>query len=333
MACHVGHGRAGLLGSLTAGLCFTLPAAVISTLLAWGYQRYGTLPEVGPYLAGIQPVVLGLLATAICRLAWTALRSWQAAAVAAGVLAASLWGAEEVATLFAGMAAGALLLRLTRRDTRPPAGPAAAAAVGAITLSGGAAQACAAGTAATAAGTAALGAAASVPLWKLGLFFLKVGAVLYGSGYVLIAYLQGGLVHDYQWLTEQQLLDAVAAGQITPGPLISTAAFIGYLLAGLPGAGLATAAIILPSFVFVAIVNPWVARLRQWRWTAIILDAVNAASLGLMAAVCCTLGQAALGSPAGWTLAIAAAAVSLRWKIAPAWLVLAGAVAGRVLAL
>ena len=178
-----------------------------------------------------------------------------------------------------------------------------------------------------------------VPLWKLGLFFLKVGAVLYGSGYVLVAYLEDGLVHDTGWLTQQQLLDAVAIGQLTPGPLLSTATFVGYLVAGVPGAAVATISILLPSFCFVLAVNPLIPRLRESRWASRFLDAVNAASIGLMAAVAVTLahttllnageGHAALDVP-GCMIALASAAVALRWRIAPGWLIVAGARRGPV---
>jgi chromate transporter len=187
----------------------------------------------------------------------------------------------------------------------------------------------------TAAGSAVTGAAAAVPvgLGQLGLFFLKVGAVLYGSGYVLIAYIQGGLVHEYGWLTEQELLDAVAIGQITPGPLLSTVTFIGYLVAGAPGAAVATAAVLLPGLCLVAAINPWIARLRQWSWSALFLDAIGAASVGLTAVVTIGLGRAVLTFHdwRGWLVALAAALVLWRTHMTAAWLVLAGALAGAIL--
>jgi chromate transporter len=177
----------------------------------------------------------------------------------------------------------------------------------------------------------ALSAAANVSLWSLGWFFLKIGAVLYGSGYVLVAFLQGGLVHDLGWLSQQQLLDAIAAGQVTPGPLLSTATFIGYLLRGAPGAAVATVAIFLPSFVFVAALSPIVPRFRRSPWAAAFLDAVNVCSLGLMAAVTIQLGTATLRTWPAVAIALVAALVGVRWKVNSTWLVLGGAVAGWLL--
>ena len=184
---------------------------------------------------------------------------------------------------------------------------------------------------------AALGAcgagAASASLWKLGLFFLKVGAVLYGSGYVLVAFLQGGLVHEYGWLTQQELLDAIAIGQFTPGPVLSTATFIGYMIAGAGGAAVATTAIFAPSFLFVALVNPWVPRLRKSPWTASFLDAVNVSAVALMAAVTVKLGQATLTAWPAWLIAVAATLIGLRWKVNLAWVVVGGGVLGWLLSL
>ena len=184
--------------------------------------------------------------------------------------------------------------------------------------------------AAPAAGAA--GPAVTVSLWKLGAFFLKVGAVLYGSGYVLVAFLEGGLVHDYAWLTRQQLLDAIAIGQFTPGPVLSTATFVGYLVAGAPGAWVATAAIFLPSFCFVVALNPLVPRLRRSPWTAAFLDAVNVSSIALMAAVTLKLAQSTLTAWPAWLIAAGAAALGVGWKVDPSRLILGGAVAGWALA-
>jgi chromate transporter len=168
-------------------------------------------------------------------------------------------------------------------------------------------------------------------LWQLGLFFLKVGSVLYGSGYVLVAFLEGGLVHDYGWLTQQQLLDAIAIGQFTPGPVLSTATFIGYFILGVPGAAVATVAIFFPSFLFVAALNPLVPRLRRSPWTSAFLDAVNMSSVALMAAVTVKLTPAILGGWPAWLIALAAAVMGLRWKVNAAWMVLGGAIIGWVL--
>ncbi|MGH7474566.1 MAG: chromate transporter, partial [Candidatus Methylomirabilales bacterium] len=158
-----------------------------------------------------------------------------------------------------------------------------------------------------------------------------VGAVLYGSGYVLVAFLEGGLVRDYGWLSEAQLLDAIAIGQLTPGPVLSTATFIGYILGGLPGAAVATVGIFLPSFIFVAALGLVLPRLRRSRWMAAFLDAVNVSSLALMAAVTVKLSVSTLTTWPAWVIALAAAGAGLRWRVNATWLVLGGAVVGRVL--
>jgi len=271
--------------------------------------------------------VLPIIVVAISRLGKTALRSRELAAVGLGVAAASWAGAGEVISLLAGGILGAVVLGWFRPASgEPPKAPPDVAA-GAV--------AAGAGTSATAAAAAAAGAGsagvATVSLSKLALFFLKVGAVLYGSGYVLIAYLEGGLVNDYGWLKQEELLDAVAVGQITPGPLISTVTFVGYVVAGLPGAAVATVAVVLPAFCFVALVNPWIVRLRSWAWAGRFLDAVSAASIGLTAVVAIRLAQGTLIDWRSWIIALAGGAALWRWKVPPAWLVLAGAIAGLVL--
>jgi chromate transporter len=221
-----------------------------------------------------------------------------------------------------------LWLRLAAR--RGDGGRPSPAAVALVLLAGLRRAGAAAAATAGAAGAAA--AAGAVPLGKLFLFFLKVGAVLYGSGYVLVAFLEGGLVRGYGWLTEPQLLDAVALGQLTPGPVLSTATFIGYVLAGTPGAVVATVGIFLPSFFFVLALNPLVPRLRESVWMGAFLDAVNVAAIGLMAAVTIELGRATLTIWPAWLIAGLAAAAALRFRINAAWLVLGGALLGRLLA-
>jgi chromate transporter len=169
-----------------------------------------------------------------------------------------------------------------------------------------------------------------VSLWSLTTFFLKVGSILFGSGYVLLAFLRADLVHRFGWLTDQQLLDAIAVGQVTPGPVFTTATFVGYVVAGVPGALLATFGIFFPSFVFVAASNPIIPRLRQSRWTAGFLDGVNVASLGLIAAVTWHLGRAALVDGVTVGIALIAAVLVLRLRPNSAWLVLGGALVGIV---
>ncbi|MBN2475546.1 MAG: chromate efflux transporter [Pirellulales bacterium] len=327
IAGHVGYCRAGLPGSIVAGLGFTIPAVAMTLVLAWSYGRYGAIPQVEAFLHGVKPAVLAVVFTAVWRLGRKALALWQLALVGAGVAATVLCGADEVVALLAGSLLGVLLLRLTRPDSGLNVGKPAAVVLG-VSAGGSARVAHATTLAAVGAGAATPGAAS---LWSLGLFFLKVGAVWYGGGYVLLAYLEGGLVGHYAGFGQKELLDAVAIGQLTPGPMLTCATFAGYLIAGLPGALVATAAIVLPSFVFVALTNPLISRLRSSRWASRFLDAVSAASVGLMIAVSITLTLATLVDWRAWTVAIVAGAVAVRWRPSPAWLVLGGAVAGRLL--
>ena len=340
MAAHVGYRRAGLAGLLVAGVAFTLPAALITTALAWAYVDCRDLPEAEPFLRGIQPAVLAIIFAAICRLTKTAIRGWQAAVIGVAVAGAALAGLNEIGTLLAGSLLGTLFLRWSQPGGSLPAKPTAGLLAG-WTLATGSKPAAAAPLCAAACG-AACAATGAVAIWQIGLYFLQIGAVLYGSGYVLVAYLQGGLVDELGWLSQQELFDAVAAGQLTPGPLVTTATFVGYLLgnrsgaaAAVLGAAAATAAIILPGLVLVAIVNPWIPKLRRWPWAARFLDAVNAASIGLMAAVIAALAHTTLAAwPIdwrNWAIALVSAGVLLVWRVPAAWIVLGGAVLGRVL--
>jgi chromate transporter len=317
IAIHVGYLRAGWPGLVLAGACFVIPAALITGAFAWAYVRFGSLPQVAPFLQGIKPAVLAVIVTALWRLGKTAVKGWRLGVMGMAVAVASLLGVNEIVALFAGGLLGMAWLqqeKITKlfrgRD------------MGALGLLGpGLAPFLRQGPSA----------AAQITWWSLGLFFLKIGAVMYGSGYVLVAFLQGGLVDQLGWLTQQQLLDAIAAGQLTPGPLLSTATFIGYMLLGVNGAIVATVAVFLPSFVFVAILSPIVPRFRRSPWAASFLDAVNVCSLGLMAAVTVQLGTATLRDWPSVLIALAAAGAALRWKLNSAWLVLGGAVAGWVL--
>jgi chromate transporter len=336
MAWQIGQHRSGLVGALAAAAAFTFPAAAISTVLAVAYTHYRTLPafDLESCLRGIKPVVVALVAAAACRLAPAALGGWQLLVIAGGVAAASLAGCDEVSALLGGAIVGALLLRLTRRP--PPSDPPCPSPQGGAVAIG---QAAMLGTT----GSAIVGAAASgaVPftLGKLALFFLKVGAVMYGSGYVLVAYLEGGLVTQYGWLSHSELLDAVAIGQVTPGPFLSTVSFIGYLLGartsgpwlGLGGAAVATAAILLPGLMLAGLLAPWLPRLRGAQWTALLLDAVGAAAWALMAAVTWKLGAQTLGDWPTWLVALAAFGLSLPGKLSPLWLILGGLLLGMVL--
>jgi chromate transporter len=332
MAIHVGHLMAGWRGMLVSGLAFIMPAAVMTAGFAWLYVQVGALPQIEPYLVGIKPVVLAIILLALLRLGRTALKSWKLVLVGAGVALASLLGTSEILALVVGGLLGALWL----------AGPPPARlASGAILLSLESADPAKlwtrlGGSLSDRASRMAVHLAALVPtetrsLGEVFLFFLQIGSVLYGSGYVLVAFLEGGLVQNRGWLTETQLLDAIAVGQFTPGPVLTTATFIGFLLAGVPGAGAATLGIFFPSFVFVLLLSRTLPRLREGRMTAAFLDAVNAAAIGLMAAVLLQLGVEILAGWQSWLIAALAALLGFRWKVNAAWLVMGGAITGVLL--
>ncbi len=316
MTMHVGYERGGWPGMLAAGGCFIFPAAVMTGTLGWLYVRYGTLPEVEPFLLGIKPAVLAVIIGALWRLGKKALKSWLLVPIGTGVAASLVLGVGEVVALVVGGVVGMLWL------------------VGYDRLRGGAAALLAPLLYVPFAPKLVQAATAQeIPLWKLFLFFLKVGAVLYGSGYVLIAFLEGDLVQNYGWLTQQQLLDAIAIGQFTPGPVLTTATFIGYVLAGLPGAIVATVGIFLPSFVFVAILNPIVPKLRNSPWTAAFLDAVNVSAVALMLVVSLELGAATLVSWETWVIFFLSLIGAFTFNLNAAYLVLGGAALGWLLQL
>ena len=324
MTMHVGYERAGARGLFVAGACFIGPAVLLTGLAAWAYVRFGSVPAVEPLLYGVKPAVLAVILGALWRLGKKAVTGWQLAVLAVAVAAAVLAGLGEVWALLAGGAVGAVWLRAS---ARPDSGSAERLLPVLLLQTGAGAVA----------GGAAAGAAA-VSLPKLFWFFLKVGSVLYGSGYVLVAFLEGGLVDDYGWLTQGQLLDAIAIGQFTPGPVLSTSTFIGYVVGAqggvgaVPGALLATLGIFLPSFLFVWVLNPLVPRLRRSAWLSAALDAVNAAAVALMAAVTVELGLDVLVSWPAVLIAVAAALAVLRFRASVVGVVLGGAAAGWLLA-
>ncbi len=319
MAIHIGYIRAGWLGLIVAGVCFIFPAVIITGGLAWIYVEFGTLPQVAPLLYGIKPAVLGVILNAIWRLGKTALKARKLLIIALFVSLTLFLGLNEVVALLLGGLLGMIWLGGSDPGNPPQGGQT-------ITIAAGLTSAGTLKLAATT-GTAVAG---GVPLWQLGLFFLKVGSVLFGSGYVLVAFLEGGLVQEYGWLTQQQLLDAIAIGQFTPGPVLSTATFIGYIIAGFPGAIVATVGIFLPSFFFVAALNPLIPRLRSSKWSAAFLDAVNVSSIALMAVVTAKLAAATLTDWLAISIALIAAVLAIRLRINAAWLVLGGALIGWV---
>ena len=330
MAIHVGYIHSGRSGLAVAGIFFILPAVLITSGFAWAYVRFGSLPQVAPLLYGLKPAVLAVIFAAVWRLGKTAVKGWRLLFIGLAVAATSLLGMNEVLALLFGGIVGMLWLSALDRDS-PLSGKQGPIALVCIAASAVVKNAKASGKGAVVLVRGSVGLSMGASLWKLGLFFLKVGAVLYGSGYVLVAFLEGGLVHDYGWLTQQQLLDAIAIGQFTPGPVLSTSTFIGYLISGAPGAAVATTAIFLPSFLFVAALNPLIPRLRRSRWTAAFLDAVNVSAVALMAAVTMKLARETLTSWPAWLIALGAAVVGLRWRVNATWLVLGGAIVGWLL--
>ena len=309
LAIHVGYERAGWPGLIVAGTCFIVPAAVIVALLAWGYVRYGSLPAITGLLAGVKPVVIAIVAQAVWNLGRGVLSSRPALVLGIACLIAATLGAHEL--LLLGLAAATMWAVSTwRRHDDDPTSPALVMAAAPL-----------------------LSAAAAPAVFTLGglfLVFLKIGSVLFGSGYVLLAFLRADFVVRLGWLSERQLLDAVAVGQATPGPVFTTATFVGYLLGGTTGAVVATVGIFLPAFVFVAASGPLLPRLRRSPAARAALDGVNVASLALMAAVTIQLARSALAGPAGLALAGASAVALMRFRVGAAWLVLAGALLGLV---
>lgn len=328
MTMHVGYERARMPGLIVAGASFIFPAAVITLVLAWLYVRLGTIPAVEQFLLGIKPAVIGIILGAVWRLGQKALKSWQVGLVGVVVFAAALLGLNEIIALLVGGVVGMLWLRGSAGfgKPKPPTTLSGLALTNSQPLKW---TLLAKPWLQTVGATAA--AAAGVSLWKLGAVFLLVGATLYGSGYVLFAYLQALLVENLGWLTELQLLDAIAIGQFTPGPVLTTATFVGYLLAGVPGAVVATLAIFLPSFLFVLLLNPLIPRMRQSPWMAAFLDAVNIASIALMLVVVIDLGRATLVSWPAWLIAVLSVITTLFFKVNSAWVVVGGAVLGFVL--
>lgn len=314
LAIHIGHRRAGWPGLIVAGACFIAPAMAIVTLLGWAYVRYGTLPAVSGLLWGIKPVIIAVVAQALWGFARAAIKSVPLALVGGAALTASLLGVAELPILL-----GASLLMLLGRGVQEArAGKCPAMLPLALSLP----------TAVAPVAGPLVSAAVPVGLAPLFLFFLKVGSVLFGSGYVLLAFLRADLVVRWHWLTETQLLDAVAVGQFTPGPVFTTATFIGYVLGGIPGAAVATLGIFLPAFVFVALSAPLLPRLRSSRRAAAVLDGVNVASLALMVSVTFLLGRSAITSWATLGTALGSLLLLVRFRLNSAWLVLGGGLLG-----
>jgi chromate transporter len=335
LAIFLGYVRAGWPALIAAGVLFITPAMLLVLAFAWIYVHFGHLPAVGWLLYGIKPVIIAVILQALYGLGRTAIKGPLLAVAALAVLGLYLLGINRglvaglpspehqllygpyllggnvIALLFG----GGLAVMVLENRRRFRVGSLAIAAPGAAAVS-------------LPALASASGAGPAITLPLLFLTFLKIGAVVYGSGYVLLAFLQADFVDHLHWLSSQQLIDAVAVGQFTPGPVFTTATFLGYLFAGVPGALLATVAIFLPSFVLVPIVFPLVGLLRRSVWFSAFLDGANACALGLMAAVTLVLARAALVDPVTIALALGALAILLKFRPNSAWLVLGGGVLG-----
>ncbi len=310
MAIHIGLKKAGWKGLIVAGFCFILPAAAITLFFAYLYTRYGATPNFEAFFYGIRPVVIALIFAALIRLGKPLMKNKFMVVTILLVAGFELAYGKELLWLFLAGVVGMLwtqrqrFMKNTSRLCSFFVLPVSLVATSGDSLP-------------------------SVPsLAGLGLFFLKVGSVLYGGGYVLLAFLQGGLVDSRHWLTQKQLLDGIAVGQFTPGPVLSTATFIGYLILGFPGAGIATLGIFFPSFILVLLCSPFVSKLRNSPTAKGFLDGVNAASLGLMLAVGINLGIHTLTGYPSWIIFILAAIVPFIWSLNSVWLILGGALLG-----
>jgi chromate transporter len=311
LAIYLGQTRGGILGLIVAGAAFILPSAFITAGLAWAYLRYGTVPQVVGVLFGVKPVVVLLIAQAVWSLARSALKSKELAFLAAvvvvfsavGVAAIPLLLGTGVAWIVAQRAGGVRSATMTIGGAAAPASAAAPSTVIAVASS------------------------------SVLLYFLKVGALLVGSGYVLLAVLRADLVLRLHWLTETQLLDAIAVSQATPGPFFTVATFIGYLLAGWKGAALATLGMFLPAFVYVAATARFLPGLRQSPAGSAFLDGVNAAAVALMAFVGFQFARATLTTVPAAVIGAVSTFLLFRYRLNFAWLVLVGAAAGIALKL
>jgi chromate transporter len=314
MAIHIGLVRAGWRGLVVAGSCFILPAMLIVWVLASLYVRHGSLPEATFLLYGIKPVIIVIMVHALLGLGKTAIKGPLTGLIGVAVTVLFFFGINEILLLFASGFTVMTLENAWRSWTQRTRKVVGVLPLWISFVSVGASS------------VMAVIPTVPVSLLKLTLFFLKIGSVLFGSGYVLVAFLRADLVGRWHWLTDQQLLDAIAIGQFTPGPVLTTATFIGYVLAGSAGAILATIGIFLPSFVLVSATSPLIPRLRRSTWAAGFLDGVNVASLGFMAAVTWQLGRAALTD---WPMVVLAllSAFFLFWlKVSSVWLILGGGV-------
>jgi chromate transporter len=307
MIIHLSFLRAGWPGFFLGGLSFILPAVLMVMGLAWSYQQYGSAPQLTWVLYAVKPVVIAIIIKALWFLGKQAIKNPLTGLAAASVLVLNLLGFDSMILLFT----AGLLVMLIKNFKNLKVTPPGLRGLLPVTLT-----------------SIPLVVSQAIILPTLFLTFLKIGSVLYGGGYVLLAFLRSDFVIRLGWLTEKQLIDAVAVGQVTPGPLFTTATFIGYVLAGVPGAILSTVGIFLPSFFFVAISNPYIPKMRQSVWFSAFLNGINAASLGLMAAVTIQLAQAVFIDPTSIILTIFSLALVLFTRINTTWVILAAVLFG-----
>lgn len=313
MAIHVGYAKAGWRGLAVAGMSFIFPAVAITLLFAYLYVRFGTMPQLASFMFGIRAAIIAVILAAVFRLSRSMLKKRNLIIIGLTVTILNLFHLDEIILLL-----GAGLFSIVwDHHKRMWQKAFSLFSVNVLPVF-------------------------AMPFWilgrevntavaslvDLGIFFLKIGAILYGSGYVLVAFLQGALVENHHWLTQQQLLDAIAIGQFTPGPILSSATFIGYVLLGVPGAIVATVGVFLPSFVFVMLSSPLIPKLRSSPMARSFLDGVNAGSLGLMLAVCFSLGIGSLTNVAGWLIFGLASVVLVKWNLNVAWVILGSACLG-----
>jgi chromate transporter len=309
MAIHIGHQRAGWRGLVIAGVCFIVPAMLIVMACAWAYATFGSLPQVQSILYGVKPVIIAVVLQALWGLARGAVKNAFLATIGVLATGTALAGGNVLVIL---LAAGVVAVGRAWFQHRPASVSPAALPMAKSLL----------------ASAAPFAVAVPIGLWGLFLIFLKLGAVIFGSGYVLLAFLQADLVSRLHWLTQAQLLDAVAIGQVTPGPVFTTATFIGYLLAGVPGAVVATVGIFLPGFLFVAASRPLIPRIRGSKIAGAFLDGVNIGAVALMIAVSLQLGHAAVVDLLTGGIAALSAVILIFLRINSAWLIFAGALIG-----
>jgi chromate transporter len=346
MAIHVGYLRGGRWGLILAGVSFILPAALISVAFAWMYVKFGSLPQYGWFLAGVKPATVAIVLDALWRLGKKALKTGKLATIAVIVSLLAWGGVNETLALLIGGVGGMFWCRwgdgnggsCSQSDNSGENPESHSPNRQKNNLISFLSLASIGSTVAAVLPTIAIAETttkATISLWQLGWFFLKTGSLLFGGGYVLFAFIRGELVDGLHWLTERQLLDAIAIGQMTPGPILSTATFIGYLIAGLPGAIVATIGIFLPAFIFVYILSSISHKIDRYPWLRTFLDSVNASSIALMAVLTIQLTIATIGKPAlpfiqpiSTAILIFSYLAIAKFKIDPAWIVLAGGTIG-----